>query len=125
MGLIDQAKKDIEDITANVNDWAVEFTMTAPTSETVTAAGVHIKINLGVDTDGLSVNSKKAHISISEKYLTAANYPVRNSSGEVNILGHRLDVKDSTGTVKNYTISQCFPDETIGLLSCILEDYKV
>lgn len=124
MNLIDQAKADIEQITSNLNEFAVEIIFTSPTEQTATISGLHTKIHLGVDTDGLAVNSKKAHISFSEKFLTDASYPVRNSSGEVNLRNHRVSVKDSTGILKNYTVKEIFPDETIGLITCMLDDFE-
>jgi len=124
MNLIDQAKADIEQITSNLNEFAVEIIFTSPTEQTATISGLHTKIHLGVDTDGLAVNSKKAHISFSEKFLTDASYPVRNSSGEVNLRNHRVSVKDSTGNLKNYTVKEIFPDETIGLITCMLDDFE-
>jgi len=81
MSLIQRAKADIERITSNQNEFGVEMVLTAPTSETITVTGLHTKINLGVDTDGQMVNSKKAHISVSEKFLTDAGYQVRDGYG--------------------------------------------
>lgn len=124
MNLIDQAKADIEQITSNMDDFAVEIIFTAPNEQTATISGLHTKIHLGVDTDGLPVNSKKAHISISEKFLTDAGYPVRNASGEVNLRNHLVSVKDSTGTAKTYRVMEIFPDETIGLITCMVGDYE-
>jgi len=124
MGLYEQAIKDAEKITADLSGFAVPMTILAPTSETVTFNGLTTEINVDINSDGEVVNSKKATASFSEKYLTDAGYPVRNSRDEVVIKGHRLSVKNSTGRVKEYIIQQCFPDETIGLLTCILTDYS-
>lgn len=122
MNLYDQAIKDAQRFTSDAQGFGVTMTITAPTSETVTFLGLTVKTNLGINTDGVAINSKRAVVSFSEKYLTDAGYPVR-AGGNVHIEGHRLDVKDSTGTVCAYVIQQCYPDETIGILTCILEDY--
>jgi len=122
MGLIDQAKADIAQITSNLDDFAVEIKLTAPDGTEKNITGLHTKIHLGVDTDGMPVNSRKAHISFSEVNIT--NYPMRNSRGEVDLRNHNMEVKDSTGITKKYTINQFFPDETIGLIVCIVEDYE-
>lgn len=124
MGLREQAKKDIEFITSNLNDFGIEMTFTAPTDETAIITGLHTKHHLGVNTDGEIVNSKKAHVSFSEKFLTDLNYPLRNANGEVDLKSHKVAVKDSTDIVKNYVISQWFPDETVGLIACILVDFE-
>lgn len=122
MGLIDQAKSDIKDITSNSNEFGVSMTFTAPTNETATVNGLHSKIHMGIDTDGNMINSKKAHISVSEELLTAQSYPVRKA-GEVNLKGHKVTVKDSTGISKTYVIDEWFQDETIGLITCLLGNY--
>lgn len=124
MGLREQAKKDTERITSNLNEWGIEMTFVAPTLETATIKGIHSKHHLGIDTDGNAVNSKKAHVSFSEKFLIDANYPVRNANGEVDLTGHKVSVKDSTGITKNYIMISYFPNETIGLITCILADYE-
>lgn len=125
MGLIDKAKADIEQITSNLNEWGVSMVLTAvPGLESVTIVGLHTKHRILIDTDGNFVNTKNAHISVSEKFLTEAGYPVRNGSGEVSLINHRVSVKDSTGLVKEYVITEAFPDETIGLICCILGDYE-
>lgn len=123
MGLLDQIKKDIEQITSNKNEWADTITFISPTAQTAVISGIRSKIHLAVDTDGNMVRSQKAHIAFSEKFLTDLNYPVRNAAGEVALNGHKVNVKDSTGIVKNYVVQNVFPDETVGLLSFTLEGY--
>lgn len=124
MGLIDQAKQDIAQITSNANDFGVALKFTAPTGATASITGIHTKIHLAVDTDGLPVNSKQSHISFSEQFLQELSYPVRNATGEVSLRNHSVEVKDSTGVLKKYIIKQWFPDETIGLISCMAEDFE-
>jgi hypothetical protein len=125
MSLYDLAKADIQQITSNPDEWSREITFTAPTGEIAIINGLHTKHHLGIDTEGARVNSKNAHISISEKLLTDASYPVRNAIGEVSLFNHRVAVADSTGIVKNYKITENYPDETIGLIVCILSDLSI
>lgn len=122
MGLIDQIQADIKSITSNLNDFGVAMILTAPTNETITITGIHTKHHLGIDTDGNMVNSKKASIAFSESLLVG--YPCRNLSQEVNLKNHKVSVKDSTIILKNYRVQSWFPDETIGLIVCILEDFE-
>ena len=125
MGLIDTINKDILKITTNLNEFGVEMTLTTPDdliSELIT--GLHTKHHLAIDTDGNQVNSKNAHISFSESQLTALSYPLRNANGEVDLKDHKVTVKDSTGLDKNYVIREWFPDETIGIIVCILGDFE-
>ena len=124
MGLIDQAKSDIEDITSNTDGFGVALFFEGPCGEFAEITGLHTKHHLGVDTEGNSVNSKNAHVSFSEKFLTDLNYPVRNLDGEVSMVGHKVRVKDSTGLDKTYVIEENYPDETIGLIVCILGNFE-
>lgn len=75
-------------------------------------------------TDGLDVNAKNAHICLSETDLTSKGYPVRNSEQEVFLRNHRVDVVDSSGVSKLYVINEWFPNETLGLIVCILGDFN-
>lgn len=123
MGLINTIQNDVLRFTTNLNEFAVDILLTAKTSEVLAIQGIHTKHHLGIDTDGNMVNSKKASIAFSESLLIAP-YPCRNISQEVDLNGHQVGVKDSTGIVKNYIVQQWFPDETIGLIVCILEDFE-
>lgn len=123
MSLIAQAQADIKQITSNSDEFAVDIKLINTSNENIEIQGLHTKIHLGVDTDGNMVNAKKAHISFSEDNVLALGYSIRNAKGEVDLKKWKADVKDSTGVVKNYSIQQWFPDETIGLVVCILEDY--
>ena len=78
----------------------------------------------GIDDDGNVVNTKNAHISFSEKQLTDASYPTRNADGDVALYGHKATWIDSTGSSITYTIREFFPDETIGVILCILGDLE-
>lgn len=124
MGLLARAKADYERITSDLNGFAAEITLTAPDNTTVTVNGLHTKHHLSIDTDGNQVNTKNPHISISEKFLTDLEYPVRNSSGEVMMYGHKVLVADSTGNLCSYVIRETFPNETVGLIVCILGDFE-
>ncbi len=124
MGLIQQAKEDWQRFTSDPDLFGVSIDFEAPTSETATVVGFATKHNIGVDTEGNLINTKNAHISVAEKLLTDKGYPTRNSDGEVALKGHRIDYVDSTGGSKKYVIQQSFPDETVGIIVCILEDFE-
>lgn len=123
MSILARAKEDIESITSDIEGFAREITLTAPDSTVLVVNGLHTKHHLGADSDGNLVNTKNAHISISEKFLSDASYPYRDSQGEVNLKKHKVSVKDSTDVEKIYVIREWFPNETIGLITCILKDY--
>lgn len=121
MGLLEQAREDVKDYSGSTDDFAVSITLTAPNGETKTLKGIHSKHHMSVDTDGALMNSKNAHIAFSEDL--AGDYPLRNNAGEVSMKGHKITVKDSTGDDKVYVVREWYPDETVGLIVCILGNY--
>ncbi len=123
MSLLDQIQRDIKTITSNNSEFARSIVFTSPDLVSVSINALHTKIRLAVDTDGNVVSSKKSHISFSEESLTELSYPVRNGNNEVDLYGHIVEVSDSTGQQKKYIIREWFPDETIGLIVCILDDF--
>lgn len=125
MGIIDRARADIQRITSDTNGFAVDITLIAPDSTTASFAGLSTKHHLAVDQmTGEVVSSRTASISFSEVIAAAAGYTIRNSENEVDLRNHRAQVKDSTGAVRNYVIDKWIPDETLGLIVCILGDYE-
>lgn len=124
MGLIEQARQDIADITQNLNDFGIQMVLTAPDATTATVTGLHTRHHLGVDTDGNMVNSRNVHVSISEAALIASGYTYRNADNEVDLKNHRVTAADSSGEDRHYKITQWHQDETVGLIVIILGDYE-
>lgn len=91
---------------------------------TVETTGFASKHWNNFDTDGLPINSKNAHICVDENDLISKSYPVRNQDGEIYLRNHRVRVSDSSNEIKNYLIKEWFPNETLGLIVCILSDYE-
>jgi hypothetical protein len=89
----------------------------------ITIQGMAAKHFVSLSTEGLPINSKNARITIIEADLIAFNYPVRNVRGEVNLINHFVDYKDSTGILKHMRVKEQMPDETIGSITCFLGDY--
>ena len=79
---------------------------------------------INFDTDGNPTNSKNAHICLDEETLFNLGYPVRNLNKEIHLFNHKVSTKDSSGELKNYVINEWFPDETLGLIVCILGDFE-
>lgn len=124
MGLIEQIQQDIQDITTDTDGFGVDMRLIAPDSTELELQGLHTKHHMGYDQDGRMVNTKNAHVSFSEDVLVDASYPYRDTNGEVHLEGHRVVVKDSTRQDVEYVIREWYPDETIGLIVCILGDYE-
>ncbi len=141
MTLYDVAKADVERITSGP-EWGADITFAVPGSGggvfdmtfdqtfrnaviTAQVKGIHVKHHLSFDSEtGKSVNGKRAHVSVSEKFLVDAGYPVRNSKLQVEMEDHLVKVIDSTGVLFTYVIRETFADERVGLIVCILGDFK-
>lgn len=127
MNLNDRAIFDIKAITTNAKEFGRLHSLYAPDGQVANVYGIHTKHNQKEDRDtGMIVNAKNATSSISEAVILEANpiYPVRNDNGEVFMVGHKINVADSTGGIKNYVVEQNIPDETVGLITLVLGDYK-
>jgi hypothetical protein len=122
MGLIDQIREDVKQIVSDANGFAVPATFVAPTSETIDINVLFSKHHTSLDTDGRKVSSRNASLSLAESLMVG--YPVRDNTGEVNLKRHIVTVADSTGVDKTYEIINWYPDETLGLIVCILGDYE-
>lgn len=124
MSLMEQVYKDIHSITTNVDEWSSSIKFLSPplyASET-SIAGIHTKIHLGVDAEGIPVNSKQARLMVSEKSFVDASYSIRNAKGDVDLKNHKVKVADSTSVEYTYLIREWFEDETIGLITIQLKD---
>ncbi len=127
MGLNEQVMADIAQITGNLDEWGCELTFETPGPSGVAyppVVGLHSKHHTTFNTDGVAVNGRKAHVSVSESFLIAIDYPLRNTDGDVSLADHKVTVKDSTGIAKKYVISEWFPDERVGLIVCILGGFS-
>jgi hypothetical protein len=96
--------------------------VTINSDKSLTIKGIYAQHHNSISTDGTPINAKLTRVSFAESSLTLAGYPVR-SSGEVNLRNHLIDFADSTGVLKHYKIKEWFPDETVGIITCILGNY--
>lgn len=122
-GLLQAAKADAK---KHVMEGGFEETITLSTPDgasSIETTGFATKHHINFDTDGTAINAKNAHICVDENSLSLAGYPVRIDE-EVNLLNHRVIFADSSGINKKYIIKENFPDETLGLIVCILGDYE-
>lgn len=123
--LFNLAKRDAKRFN-NTGGFQEVITISTPTNDkSLILTGFATKHHINFDSDGLPVNSKNAHCTIDEDILVLNNYPVRNAKGEINLLKHKISYADSSGLIKNYVIRENLPDETFGLIVCILGDYTL
>lgn len=126
MGLLDIAKADAQKFTSNTAEFGVQIRFDSNDSPpaTATVGGTSTKHHLAVNREGAPYKGKVASVTVAEGLLTAAGYPVRNARNEVDLKGHKVTWTDSTGTSVTYTIDSWVPDERLGLIVCILGNYK-
>lgn len=120
--ILQAARNDAKKILAS-GGFEEDITLSTPDGGlTISTKGLATKHHINFEMEG-PVNSKNAHICIDESDITDKNYIVRNSDGEVNLLSHKVQVSDNTGEIKKYLIKEHFPNETLGLIICVLEDF--
>ena len=122
MNLYDQAIKDLQRFTSG--EFSVDMVFVAPTMETATIKGWTTQHHTQFDSEGNLINAKTAPITISEKFLIDAGYPVRNASGEVAMLNHLVTVQNSTYNNRQFKIVQNLPDERLGAITFILSEFE-
>ena len=121
MSLLKQAQLDIEQITTNyATGFAVIALMYLSNGTAVEVKGTTARHYLAFDTDGVKISSLNAHVSFSEKTLTDAGVTVRNANSTVDLLGKRVQIRDSAEVLRDYVVVEQYPDETIGLIVLIL-----
>lgn len=123
MGMIERAQAAVKKYRSDPNGFTKRMTFTREDgSKSVVVYGMHSKIHMTTTTIGETINGKRPHVSVSESSLTDLGYPTRNSNNEVSMINDRIMVVDSSGQNCQYVITQTFPDETLGLIVCILGD---
>ncbi len=120
--ILQLAKKDAKKFITS-GGFEENITLETPSSDLiVNITGFATKHHINFDSDGLPINSKNVHICISETDLVGLSYPVRNAKSEISLKGHFVTFKDSSGLDRNYKVNENYPDETLGLIVCILSD---
>jgi hypothetical protein len=124
MSLINKAKEDWQRFTSDTDAFGVAIKLAKPDeSAEVDLSGLATKHHIGFDTDGNLVNTKNAHISFAEALLPE-DFVIRNEAGEVYLDRYLVSFVDSTGVEKKYVIREWFPDETVGMITCILGTFE-
>ena len=124
MGILDSAKSDMEGILGSEDDFSIPMVLIKPDKSEINIIGLHTRHHLAVDTDGQTVESLTSHAVFMETQVTSQDESIRNAGGDVDLDKWTLKAPDSTGTEHTYVFQKRFPDETFGLITCILEDYQ-
>lgn len=122
MGLIEQAQKDIAQITGNQAEFAVVLNIMDKNGQVFEVPGLHKRINLNINEEGNFASSVQSTCSFSETNSIKAGLSIRNQNNEIDFTGYRVTIKDSQGNNLSYSIRDAMPDETLGLVVLQLYD---
>lgn len=122
--LLARARIDIQRITQG--EFSTSITVEKPDlSSAIVVKGLAMKHHMSFDLNsGDAVNSKQAHISISEQLFVDASFTIRDGNGEVDLKGYFITYTDSTGNSQKYVVNEYFPDETVGLIVMTLGEFQ-
>lgn len=120
--IIERSRNDLQRIVEG--QFSVELTLEPNTeADPVTIQGLATRHRQVYDPDtGLPMAGKNCHCSFSEKTLNDLGYITRNAKGDVIVKGWLVTWSDVTGE-RTYKIEFPQPDETVGLIKCLLGDY--
>jgi hypothetical protein len=125
MGMLERAQADIKRISGDSTGFTEQLTFTTPDGLTTAVIyGIPNKIHLGINTEGEQMNSRKSSVSISESNLTDLGYPTRDADNICSLKNHKVTLIDSTGLAAQYIIREVFPDESVGMIVCMLGSYE-
>ena len=95
----------------------------AAITKSIETTGLASKHWINYDDNGAPINTKNAHICVSESDLNDKEMYVRNTNEEVQMYGYRVSVRDNSNALKEYKVIEQHPNETLGLIVLILGDY--
>lgn len=100
------------------------FTSTAmPDLNKIVINGLATRHSTSYDPDtGLPMLGENCHCSFSEKTLNELGFATRNANNKIIVKGWLVSWADITG-ITQYRIVEVSPDETLGLIKCMLEFY--
>jgi hypothetical protein len=119
--ILAQARIDAAKFTT-MGGFQVDVTLTTPDgSVSVNVQGTGSGRWVNFDNEGNSVNAGKNHIRFAESTLNDAGYTVRSAgTGKVKLIDHQVSYMDVNGNMKNYCITECYPNASTGLIICML-----
>jgi len=125
MNITNRAQQLIQRITTNnVTGFGTSVIFVNPDNTiTKTVSALQTKHMLKQDENGFRSVARTASIAVSEAALIEAGYPTRNMQNEVDLLQHKVTWTDVSGLEWTYSVRQNRPDENIGLIVLILDDY--
>ena len=124
MSTLDAAIQDARRI-LNSGGFEQIFTLTSPDGLTTgTVKGIEATIHVGINAEGVPVNSKNTRISLHESDLIAAGIPTRNTSGDLNMMNYIVEYTDRFGKDLTRIVQEQVPDDTLGVCTFWIGEFK-
>lgn len=123
MSILDFAKRDYQGIVKDSDSWSVPIKFTSINSISVDVIGHGMSHNTSYGTDGQVVNGKNVHVTVVTADFIDGGYPLINSEGRISLTRHTVAFM-TEGVLNQYYVSQYYPDETLGLITCILSEKR-
>lgn len=120
--ILELAKRDTRRY-VNSGGFEENLLITPTSGDPVTIQGLSTRHSQGFDTEGRPVVSDNAHCSFSETDLTDEGLITRNSQGDLIVKDWLVEFTDAI-TTTTYKISEAYPDNTLGIIKCILTLYE-
>lgn len=124
MGLSEQIKRDIEQITSNAGDFGVSLSFKAPDGTEATVTGYYADHSNAYSLDGQPVTGEITSVAVSEQFLIDQNYPTRNQAGLITFNHHLVTISYADGRTVKYRIVEWKPDYTVNLIVLLLGRYN-
>lgn len=114
--LLNQARTDWLRFSAE-GGFEVKLTFKSPSGLIAVANGLAPITHQTVGTDGQVMNGKNVRVTVAEKLLINAGYPIRGQDGDVRHNGHTVRFADARNVSKTYALVESYPDEMTGMLT--------
>lgn len=125
MGLLDVARADLVSIASDtVGGFAVPITLTAPDGQTLTVPGLAADIGQTVDPDtDQVVLGRRITVALPMAQLPASFGEPRGIADAAS-KPWLVRFADVDSVMRTFKVSQVAPDNTLGMLVCVLEAYR-
>jgi len=119
--ILNMARKDAHKILTSLG-YETEITLKKGLIEVV-INGLGLVHHLAFDTEGQTVNTRTAHVTISEQACIDVDFDIRNDKGTVYMRDVLISFADCTGVIKTYMVKENFADDTLGVIVLMLGKY--
>lgn len=123
MSLRRQAADDLRLIVEDVAAFGWSIVVTNPAGEAFDVVGLSGDVGLTIDPEtGVAVIGRRAHVALTFASLASVGTPI----GMASTVGKpwRVTFPDIGGTSREFKVVETAPDQTLGLLVCLLESYR-